>query len=213
MQELIAAYLFQHKKCPLPGIGHLSERLRDAEQVPGEKKITAPVPEIIFSNHAADPAEFIEFITANKFISREEAGYLLDKCCEEMQALPASGSILIPGAGKFIKDPVDKLIFVPTALPSYYLPDVPAERVIHADSSHSMLVGDKETSTAAMTEYYTEAEPERKKRRWLWAALVLLLLSAATIVYYFNDDAHNAVFGNAQKDQAAPAGQTYRKIP
>lgn len=213
MQELIAAYLFQHKKCPLPRIGILSVRLQEAEQVPGEKIITVPPPEVIFSNHEADPAEFIEFISANKFISREEAGYLLDKSCEEMLALPPSGSATIPGAGKFIKDPVGKLIFVPAALPPYFLPDVPAERVVHADSSHSMLVGDKETSTAAMTEYYTDAGPERKKRGWVWAALILLLLSAATIIFYLNDDGHNAFFGTAHWDQPAPAGQTYRELP
>ncbi len=213
MQKLIASYLFQHKKCALPHIGVLEIKYKEAVPLQGEQKITAPVPEICFSDRVKDDAGFIEYIAASKYISPEEAAYHLNKYCEEINTLLLNGEAVIPGAGVFRKNENDKIIFVPTALPAYFLPGTAAMRVIHADKSHSMLVGDKETNTAAMTEYYTDTTPAKRKRFFLLTALVLILLASAAVVLYLNDEGHNSFFGISHKYEAAPAGNTYQKLP
>lgn len=213
MQKLIAAYLFQHKKCALPHIGVLEIKYKEAAPLQGEQKITAPVPEICFSDRVKDDAGFIDYIAASKNISSEEAAYHLNKYCEEINGLPLNGNAEIPGAGVFRKNENDKIIFVPEELPAYFLPDTAAMRVIHADKSHAMLVGDKETNTAAMAEFFIDTAPAKKKRFFLLTALVLILLASAAVVLYLSNDGHNSFFGISHKYEAAPAGNTYQKLP
>ena len=213
MQNLVAAYLFQHKKCALPHIGVLEIKYKEAAFLQGEQKITAPVPEISFTDRVKDDAGFSEYIAASKHISPEEAAYHLNKYCEEIKAMALNGFVEIPGAGLFRKNEEDKIIFVAEELPAYFLQDAPAMRVIHADKSHSMLVGDKETNTAAMTEYYTDVASPTKKRFFLWTALVLFLLAAATVAMYLNDEGHNSFFGISHKYEVTPAAHTYQKLP
>ena len=213
MQNLISSFLFQHKKCALPQIGTLEIKYKEAVTVQGVQRISAPVPEICFSDRVKDDKELIEYITESKFISHEEAVYQLNKYCEEIVSLPLNGSAEIPGAGIFRKNADNGIIFVPTEIPAYFLPDTTAMRVIHADKSHTMLVGDKETNTAAMTEYYTDAVASPNKRFYLWTAVVLLLIAAAGIVFYLNSDGHNSFFGISHKYEATHAGKPYQKLP
>ena len=72
-----------------------------------------------------------------------------------------------------------------------------AERVIHPQAEHSILVGDKETTNTVMTDYFNE-EPVVKDRWWIWA-IVLGLAALAILLFYFNDADASSFFGNAVK--------------
>ncbi len=49
-----------------------------------------------------------------------------------------------------------------------------AERIIHKNDEHAVLVGDKETTSGAMNEFYREEVIIEKKYSWkLWAIILL----------------------------------------
>ena len=210
MQKLLANYLFQHKKLVLPNVGTLEIRNAEAVAVASEQKITAPVPVIDFSDHAGDNPEIADYIAANKHISCAEADHLLKKFCEEIQHLAPGAKVTLNGAGSFYRDADDKIDFEAITLPGYYYPDVHAERVIHPDSAHSILVGDKETDSHVMTEYYAEEEPSKRQRWWI-AAIILFLLAVGTIVYYTNDKGANELFGKGNKTELKVPAESYQK--
>ena len=212
MQKLIATYLFQHKKCALPEICILEIIRTEAEVIAGERKITSPVPAISFTDHFTDSADLQNYISVNKEISHEEAGYQLQKFCKDLNALQKETPFEIPGAGNFYITRSGKLAFDPVVIPQSFLPDVQAVRLIHTDTPHAILVGDTETTNAAMEEFFKEENPIIKSNRWI-EALILLLLAAAAIIFYLNSKNSNSFFGSSHKPEVNPATSTYRKIP
>ncbi len=212
MQKLIADYLFQYKTCSLPQIGTLKIKTITATSVLGEQKITAPVSTIYFTDEITDSRNITAFIAANKSVSVEEAAYQLKKICTEISSLDSNEKFPIPGVGEFHKSNNGKISFQPDDLPSHFTPTVYAERVIHPNDSHAILVGDTETDRNTMTEYFTEDEPVSKSKWWVWAA-VLFAAAIALIIIYENDNNRNSFFGISHKYDVTPATETYKKIP
>jgi len=212
MQKLIADYLFQYKNCALPQIGTLKIKTATATCVPGEQKITAPVSTIHFTDEITDSNNISGFIAANKSISKEEAVYQLKKICNEISTLQNKEKFLFTGVGEFYKNNNGKINFEPVALPSYFMPSVYAERVIHPNDSHALLVGDTETDSNTMTEFFTEDVLVRKSKWWVWAA-VLFVVAVALIIIYENDINKNSFFGIAHKYDVTAPTETYRKLP
>lgn len=212
MQELLANYLFQYKQAVLPQIGTLHLRTESATSIFGEQKIAAPVSYIVLLDEMGDSVSFIEYIAANKHISIDEAAYQLNKFSEEITSLHTNNSFEIERLGKFSKDENEKIIFEGFKPPAYFLPSVHAERVIHPNESHTMLVGDTETSTAAMVDFYTEEAPVKKSKWWVWA-LVLFAVAIAGIAFYLNRDGSNPYFGNSNKEELKAADSTYKMLP
>ena len=212
MQSLIANYLFQYKKCVLPDIGTLEIQSTEAGVISGEKKITPRVPSIIFTDQFTDSGDLQHYISVNKEISNEEADYQLNNFCKDLNALQKDTQLEIPGAGNFYVTHSGKLSFDPVIIPQNFLPEVQAERMIHNNTPHAILVGDTETTNAAMEEFFKEEKPAVKSKRWVWAVL-LILIAASAIIFYMNNKNSNAMFGTSQKPDVKPAPATYRKIP
>lgn len=208
MQDLIAAYLFQYKKCPLPGVGTLYVNRHEAVIVSGEKKILPPFSEITFDSKETEAADLVSYIAAEKEINEEEALYRLHKFSHALKERLHS---TIRNVGAFEKNSDNDLIFTPVTPVNYYT-EIHAERVVRTDSSHNMLVGDKETTTTAMTEYFTPSDAPRRSFWWIWA-LIIIAVSVGLIVLYMNDDTGTRSFGNAEQHRAPQETKTYSKLP
>ncbi|MEO6636960.1 MAG: hypothetical protein ABIN25_01715, partial [Ginsengibacter sp.] len=63
---------------------------------------------------------------------------------------------------------------------------VTAERVIHKDEEHAVLVGDTQTTSAAMNEYYKAETVFEKKLPWKIWAVVLFSLSLLFLIIHFS---------------------------
>ena len=73
---------------------------------------------------------------------------------------------------------------------------VQAEKVIHKDAEHSILVGDKERTNVEMNEYYSdEEEGSAKYKWWLWAAILGAVAIGAIVLYVVQ----NGINGLASK--------------
>jgi hypothetical protein len=212
MQKLLADYLFQYKQCALPEIGGLHIKNIPASSIFGERKISASIPVIEFNDevHATEQVE--AYIALQKNITRDEAAHQLKKMVEDIKALPLGQQFEIPNVGKFYKDENDKIGFIAEEVPAYFLPQVAAERVIHPNDSHTMIVGETETNTAAMAEYYAEEEPAIKSKWWIFA-IISFVVSIATIGFYASNKNTNSFFGAANKVEVGVADSTYRMLP
>ena len=212
MQQLIANYLFQYKNCPLSQIGTLHLQSASATSEIGTQKIIPPSHTISFSKDITDSKNLTEFIAANKNISVDEAVYQLKNISEEIANLKEGQEFAFAGVGVFLRSQNENLIFnqvqtdVPFAQPVY------AERVIHPDDSHAILVGDKETDRNSMTEFFTETEPVKKNKWWMWAAVIFFISIILTIIY-FNNENRNSFFGVSHKYEMKETSNQYKSIP
>ena len=109
---------------------------------------------------------------------------------------------VIQAIGNFVVDGEGNISFNSVELPKEFMQPVVAERVIRLDAEHSILVGDKETTNIAMTEYLNEETP-KKDRWWIWA-IVLGAVAVSLILLYAADKNASAEFGNAIKTSFLP---------
>ncbi len=212
MQKLLADYLFQYKQCALPQIGTLQIKNVPASSIFGERKISAPIPVIEF-NEAVHSTELVEaFIALQKNITRDAAALQLKKISEDIQALPLGEQFEIPNAGKFYKDDNDKIGYIAVEAPAHFLPQVVAERVVHPNESHTMLVGETETNTAAMADFFAEEEPAMKSKWWIFA-IVSFVTAAAAVGFYASSKKADSFFGSSSRIEVGVADSTYRMLP
>ena len=212
MQQLIANYLFQYKNCPLSQIGTLHLQSASATSEIGTQKIIPPLHTISFINDITDVKNLTEFIAANKNISADEAAYQLKNISEEITNLKKGQEFAFAGVGVFLRSQNEKLIFNQVQTDVSFAQPVYAERVIHPDDSHAILVGDKETDRNTMTEFFTETEPVKKNKWWIWAA-ALFVLSIVLIFVYLNNENQNKSFGISHKYELNEVSNQYKNIP
>lgn len=211
MEKHIATYLFQHKNCPLPGIGSLELLDGSAYISVGDKKAIAPVPTIYLSETGTKilPEEFELYIAEIENIPTWEAKNRLTHFCRQISELPVHGELPLASIGVFYKDPGNKTGFRNFPLPKTFAPDVKAEKIIHPNESHDMVVGDKLTTTAAMSEFYSEKTMATRNKWWI-APAIIALLSLLFILIYFNSRRHNTNSGNAQPVQSNNLTESYQ---
>ncbi len=212
MQKLLANYLFQYKNCALPQIGTLHIKTESAALEMGVQKIHAPINKIIFSNEITNSKNVTEYIAASKNISFDEAAYQLKNISSEILNLKEGQEFLLDNVGVFTKSQNNKLLFEEVKEIEIFTPSVYAERVIHPDDSHSILVGDKETDRNSMTEFFTDSVAIEKDKWWIWA-LVIFVASAVMILIYLNGDNKNSSFGISHKYEISKPTNQYNNIP
>ncbi len=179
----------------MPGLGTLAVTNKHAEADFLNKSINAPSQIISFDKKETEADMLVDYIVATNNCSVLEAIDVLSKYCNNIkQELVTHGKAVIDNAGYLIKDTNNAVVFEQTPLPDYFQPPVIAEKVIHPDATHTMLVGDKETTNVQMTEYYTDS-PATKNYWWVWAIILFVIALAALLIYY-NQEHAASLFGN-----------------
>ena len=196
MQQLISSYLFQHKSCPLPGLGTLMVNPGTAQADFVNKVITAPAPAVTFTTTETEADKLVDFIATKNNSNALSAIEVLGKYCNDLKAaINNDNSASIEGVGNFFIDTAGSILFTPAAVPQAFLPKVDAGRVIHPEAAHNILVGDRETTNMQMAEYYNEAAPA-KNYWWVWA-IILGIIGLLAILIYSNGIYSSALFGNS----------------
>lgn len=198
MQKQIASYLYQHKTCPLPGLGTLSVLNAGAEADFVNKLIAAPRPFIQYINVETNPEGLYAYITSSTNLSRQEATEAVKNFCAELKnKMAAEAGTELEHIGNLYLDANGKINFRQEELPAGFLQPVLSERVIHPQAEHQILVGDRETTNTMMTEFFTE-KPEEKNRWWIWA-IVLGAIGLLLLLIYFTASNGAYPFGSAIK--------------
>lgn len=168
MSQLVAESLFINKSCFLPGIGTLWVEESSAESDFVNGQILPPTSQLFFSG-SQEPGT--------------KADSHFDSISNDiLQTLTRTGKCNLPGIGVFYKDDKDEIQFIPIELPNHYLKPVTATRVIREQSTHTMIVGDKETTNSVMSAFYSE-KTELKDQWWIWAAAIAVVGVAVLAIY------------------------------
>lgn len=182
MENLLSAFLLKYKYCPLPTVGTLNIQQEAAVSSITDKTILAPKPVIVFTEKETDAEPLLNYIASAAGSTVPAASDALSHYCERLQEIQPYEKVEFDSLGTFSKDEVGILLFSNAAAIQNYLPPVAAERVIHPDASHEMLVGDKATNTVYMTEMLA-TEEKKKMPKWVWAAVALAVAASAAVVF------------------------------
>ena len=177
MFDIIASSFFQKRSCRLPGIGNLELLTTPAEYDFGSKQIRAPRQSILFISAPSSSGYFNEFSAISQLMK---------------DALEKDGSVNITGLGSFTKDSNGTIQFTAYPANDDFFQPVAAEKVIHKDAEHSILVGNKETTNIEMNEYYADEPVQKQYKWWLWAA-VLGVTGIAIITIYLLQHGFNSL--------------------
>ncbi|MFM6925467.1 MAG: hypothetical protein ACKOU7_08195 [Ferruginibacter sp.] len=195
MQKQIASYLFQHKTCPLPGLGTLSITSSAAVSDFTNKIFTAPKPELHFVQTETDTTGLLNYLTVSTGTDKETATDAITRFCSDLkQQINDEAEAYLNNIGIFFTDASGTVNFKQEELPAAFMQPVFAERVIHPDAEHQILVGDKETTNTVMTELLAPKD-ETKDRWWIWA-IVLGVLGLLALFIYFTEFNGIYPFGN-----------------
>lgn len=210
IEENILLYLFRNKKCPLPTVGTLELVDGNATAWHAEHKMMAPVPFILFSHTESDPEGLVRFIASENSLSHSSASDRLIEFCDRLNRLEEGEEFELMSVGTFFGEPGGKPGFRQLPLPLEFFPEVPLKRVVRNDAVHAMRVGDTETDSLQMAEYFQEQANVPRDRWWIWAAAIFIL-SAGLVVAYLSDTGKQTSFGNAGKIETRQEPVTYTK--
>jgi hypothetical protein len=214
VQSLIASYLFQHKTVSLPGLGRLRIEALPAQSDFVNKAMLAPHPSIRYTTDIDNGEQdaLVQYLSQKQSISWLAASEKLNQWAADAKTLlRQNGQFYLAYTGTFFQKG-QQLSFTQASLPTAFFPPVSAERAIHPEADHSMLVGDKETTAAKMTEYFAE-EPVAKRRWWV-AACIIALLSLGLIAFNLSKtDFKTFVTGNSLSVTAAEMPVLHQIIP
>ena len=139
---------------------------------------------------------FVVEVSATTGADKYEATEALSHFCDSLkQQMTDNPDVQVNNIGSFFVDAWGSINFKEEALPTAFMQLVFAERVIHPDSEHHILVGDKESTNTEMTEFLTP-KSVIKNRWWIWA-LVLGAIGIIALLVYMNSTGFSPRFGNA----------------
>jgi hypothetical protein len=198
MQELLTSYLIQAKYCNLPGIGSFKVATTPAFIDVANKKLFPSSDEFVFSEKTDKISEeMIKYISAKKKIAEADAKAQIKDWCKNIKEKMASGeTIVFESIGNIQKDAAGNIIFEKQKGLSFFEP-VTAERVIHKNAEHAVLVGDRETTSAVMNHFLNEEEVVvEQSSGWRIMALALLLIALLILFFHLYTNSTSDKIGN-----------------
>jgi len=207
MQDLITSFLIQAKECSLPQIGKFSIETLSPELDVANKRFYPSTDKIIFSARPDQHIEeLVKYISEKEDESEKEAKEKLKRWCENTkEKLNAGEKITFKSLGTLQKNP-SGIIFETENREQFFEPVV-AERVIHKNVSHAVLVGDKETTSSVMNQFLNEEEIVTNSS---WKVIALILLAIAVIIlfvhFYMHSFSFSAIGNENSISSQSPAG-------
>lgn len=213
MHKLTTEYLLQADQCSLPHLGIFTRTFNSA-QIDGVNKLIYP-PYYSFQFQNIDQSVskgFVEFVSYRKDIDVSSATADIEHFLQEKsQKIRDGKQLCFDNVGCLHIDDAGTIVFVAEEVASY-LPVLPAAKVIHKDASHNVLVGDRETTSLVMKDYYTE-KPRTPFGRWkLWAAVLLVAGLVIIVFSLYNKGFSPDTIGNNHHLKVEDEPETYKTI-
>ena len=211
MQDLITSFIIQSNECKLRDIGRFRVVTTSAEIDIANKKITPPATEIIFSGREEKISDgLVKYVADKKKIPVEEALDVIKKWCAASKEKLKNGEEISLMPLGVLKKETSGNTFVQSKTRVEFFEPVAAERVIHSNSEHAVLVGDKETTSSAMNQYYQEEASVEKNNSWKIFAIIFLAIGLFLLFLHFYGNSFSlSTIGNQHKIIPASAPNTY----
>jgi nucleoid DNA-binding protein len=199
MVDLVLRYLSFQKKVSLQGIGTFSVEHLPARLDFPNRLLYAPEFILHYSSSAAGTDEqFEHWLQKELNVGGEEVKTLQQNLSAEFQrTLSEKGEMTLNGLGVFTKDE-QKLLHFSSLYETVKGNPVTAEKIIRKNTSHSILVGEQEKTSAEMTELLTGTK-RKPLNLWWMIALALFLSSLIAILLFANYSPQWSRQGNNQK--------------
>lgn len=211
MEQLITSYIIQSAECRLPEIGRFRRSYMHAESDIANKQISPPRTEILFTGKEEKLSDgLVQYVARKKSISSQQAMDEIKTWCKETKTKLKNGEEIFLEPLGSLKKASSGNIFFHTEHQNTFFSPVDAERVIHKNSDHQMLVGDRETTTSAMTEFYNGDVSEPVSRAWKVIAIILFVIALILLFFYFYGYPFSvASLGNHSKVVPSISPETY----
>lgn len=133
-----------------------------------------------------DSGNLVNYIARKKNILFQEARDELNEYCTRWnERINDGGKLQLDEVGTLLKNPEGHIYLERTVLENYRQP-VSAERVLHQNATHHMLVGDRETTSTAMSQYY-DGTVVFERSHWGTWAIILIAIAASVLFFHFKD--------------------------
>lgn len=204
MTEALTSYLIQHKSISIPGLGTVY-----IERIPAQtdfinKQIIPPAFHFRFDKYFDAPdKDFFTYLAQQKDMADYEAIKWYNEWAYDLRnRLRVDEEVKWDGVGTLKKDITGEIVFESMgAIPSLQKP-APAIRVIHSNTQHTMLVGDREVVREINSEesgFAGEMETVEEKSAWWIYALILGAIALTVIFFHFYQNGFtSAGTGNQQ---------------
>lgn len=201
MQDLITSFIIQAKECKLAEIGMFRSITTSAESDIANKKISPPIMEKLFTGREDKISdELVKYIAVKKNISLPDALENIKSWCHDTKLKLKNGEeIFFQSLGSLKKEPSGNILFHSQNFVQFFEP-LSVERVIHKNSEHKVLVGDRETTSSVMNQFFHEEETETKKNPWKIISIILLAIAVLLLLLYFYESSFSfSSIGNHEK--------------
>jgi hypothetical protein len=187
MYSILNRYLFLKKSIPVPGLGTICMETQPATIDASTRTIIPPIYRFRFDKFFDSPdKDLFTYLSAQQDISDYEAlrqyndfAYSLRDRLNYFREAPWEG------LGTLKKDDMGEIHFESSISTPSFLQPVPAEKVVHANAKHMLLVGDRERSNMEMSDWFAE-EPVHGNRLWWLVALVGGIVASLIIMIHFS---------------------------
>jgi hypothetical protein len=203
MMDILNSYLVQHKSISIPGLGTLYVEDIPAQSDFTNRQVIAPSYQYRFDKYFDAPdKDFFSWLALQKSIPDFEAIKQYNEFAYELRNnIRTKETASWQHVGVFKKDEHGEILFESFNKARNILPPAIAERVIHKNAQHSILVGDIEKTNLEMTEIlHDDGLPVIKKQSW-WLYAVIIAAVAICVIFFYtcNKGWRPRGFGNQQK--------------
>jgi hypothetical protein len=203
MNDVLNAYLLQHKSINIPEVGSIYIQNKAAITDFVNKQLFPASYSYRFDRYYDIPEPgFYEYIAMKKGVSEQEAIEWYNNYAADIRLrIKNDGYYSWEGIGVFKNDSSGDLIFEEHQKLLPVLAPVPAKRIIRKDARHAILVGDKEKTNVQMSEILHEPvevqQPVVRRDRWWIYALVIFLVAVIMILFYYYNNGWQWGTGNS----------------
>jgi len=185
IRETLYRYLLLFEELNLPGIGTLRLRKDPAVYDITEKSFHSPSYSYTFDQlDVRIVRKLHRWVSTEMDVSEYEAIRMINDFSYEFKnMITERRPMKWDNVGDFRKDEYGNILFHSQEAPVVYSDPEFAEKVVHENSLHTILVGDAEISSAILPEELTETA--EKKDYSSLIAYILLILAIAFISIYF----------------------------
>lgn len=187
MVEALNSYLVQHKSLSIPGLGTIYVERIPAQSDFVNKQIIPASYRYRFDRYFDAPdKDFFTYLASQKEIADYEAIRWYNEWAYELRnKIRTQQEVKWDSVGILRTDVSGEVVFEAEQNLVKFLDPVPAERVIRSNAQHRMIVGDREVTNTAMSDYLNEETVYVEKESWWIYALILATIAVVVIFFHF----------------------------
>jgi hypothetical protein len=184
ISEILHDYFIQNGSLSLPGVGTFRLMRISAQVDFANRKMLPPSYTVRFDNRSDQPSrELFEYVSLRTGMEDLDAVRRVNHFAYDMKDLLHEGhSVEWKGFGTLMPDTGSGFDFEPNRMTFEFTSEVDAQRVIHKDAQHTVIVGDEEKTSAEMQEILFEEEEKPGLFSRFWFRALLLALAAVAII-------------------------------